>query len=155
VEPKIPGVPVVPGIPTSVVNGTAPQPKVELRITNAEGEDINGTRLGEPLFIRIELNGPSIFDIFARDLVAQSGLDGEEIKLLDERGCPTDPVFPGLQKDNATGALIGKFDAFKFSDTTVVNFQVHVQFCQDKCNAVIINFFFLSIFAFYRKSCSN
>ena len=92
--------------------------------------------MGQPLFIRIELDGVSIFDIFARNLVAKSGLDEEEIVLLDDRGCPSDPVFPGLEKDNQTGALLGKFEAFKFSDTTVVNFEVNVQFCQEKCNPV-------------------
>jgi len=70
------------------------------------------------LFIlRIELDGDSIFDIFAKNLIAKSGLDDEEIVLMDERGCPADPVFPGLTKDNETGALIGKFEAFKFSDS--------------------------------------
>ena len=49
---------------------------------------------------------------------------------------PTDPVFPGLTKEEGTGALIGRFEAFKFTDTTVVNFQVNVQFCQE-CNPVI------------------
>lgn len=123
-------------IPTSIVNATAPSPSVVLRIVDENGEDISGTRLGQPLFIRIELDGESIFDIFARNLIAKSGLDEEEIVLLDDRGCPSDPVFPGLQKDNQTGALLGKFEAFKFSDTTVVNFEVNVQFCQDKCNPV-------------------
>ncbi len=127
----------LPGIPTSVVNGTAPQPRVLLRIVNEQGQDIQGTKLGEPLFLRIELDGDSIFDIFARNLVAQSGLDDEEILLLDDRGCPTDPVFPGLTKDPETGALLGRFEAFKFSDTTVVNFEVNVQFCQDACNPVM------------------
>jgi len=124
------------GIPTSIVNATAPSPSVVLRIVDSEGNDIAGTRLGQPLFIRIELDGVSIFDIFARNLVAKSGLDEEEIVLLDDRGCPSDPVFPGLEKDNQTGALLGKFEAFKFSDTTVVNFEVNVQFCQEKCNPV-------------------
>jgi hypothetical protein len=82
------------------------------------------------------INGPSqgesIFDIFARNLVASSGLDEEEIKLLDDRGCPTDPVFPGLTKDEETGALLGRFEAFKFSDTTVVNFQVRYFYCNLK-----------------------
>jgi len=135
-DPDAGGVtPTIPGIPTSIVNGTAPQPII-LRIVNSEGEDITGTKLGEPLFIRIEIDGDSIFDIFARNLIAESGLEDEEIKLLDDRGCPTDPVFPGLQKDPETGALLGRFEAFKFSDTTVVNFQVNVQFCQDRCNPV-------------------
>ncbi len=49
--------------------------------------------------------------------IAKSGLDDEEIVLMDDRGCPADPVFPGLTKENGTGALIGKFEAFKFSDS--------------------------------------
>ena len=64
-----------------------------------QGNDISGTRLGEDLYLRIELDGDSIFDIFARNLVAQSGVDDETIVLLDDRGCPADPVFPGLQKE--------------------------------------------------------
>merc|ERR1719433_352854 len=124
------------GIPTSIVNATAPEPSVILRIVDENGDDISGTRLGQALYIRIEIVGDTIFDIFARNLVAKSGLEDEEIKLLDDRGCPTDPVFPGLQKDPQTGALLGRFEAFKFRDTTVGNFEVNVQFCQDKCNPV-------------------
>ena len=82
------------------------------------------------------MDGDSIFDIFARNLVAQSGVDEEEIVLLDDSGCPADPVFPGLTKEPGTGALLGRFEAFKFSETTVVNFEVNVQFCQDQCNPV-------------------
>ena len=132
------GEPQQPGIPTSIVNGTAPTPSVVLRITDGQGNDIDGTRLGEPLYLRIELDGESIFDIFARNLVAQSGVDEEEIVLLDDSGCPADPVFPGLTKEPGTGALLGRFEAFKFSETTVVNFEVNVQFCQDQCNPVSI-----------------
>ena len=114
------------------------------RIVDENGNDISGTRLGQALFIRIELVGDTIFDIFARNLVAKSGLDEEEIVLLDDRGCPADPVFPGLEKDDQTGSLLGKFEAFKFSDTTVVNFEVNVQFCQDRCNPV--SYFSVEIF---------
>ena len=39
-----------------------------------------------------------------------------------------------------SGALLGRFEAFKFSETTVVNFEVNVQFCQDACNPVRRNF---------------
>ena len=130
---------------TSVVNATAPSPSVVLRIVDSEGQDIEGTRLGQDLFIRIELVGESIFDIFARNLVAKSGLDEEEIVLLDDRGCPADPVFPGLARVN-DGVLQGKFEAFKFSDTTVVNFEVNVQFCQDRCNPV--SYYSVEIFFF-------
>ena len=83
-------------VPTSIVNATAPEPSVILRIVDENGDDISGTRLGQALYIRIEIVGDTIFDIFARNLVAKSGLDEEEIVLLDDRGCPADPVFPGM-----------------------------------------------------------
>lgn len=35
----------VPGIPTSIVNGTAPQPKVLLRIVDKDGNDITGDKI--------------------------------------------------------------------------------------------------------------
>eukprot|EP00092_Neocalanus_flemingeri_P054613 GFUD01064337.1.p1 GENE.GFUD01064337.1~~GFUD01064337.1.p1 ORF type:complete len:322 (-),score=87.09 GFUD01064337.1:284-1126(-) len=79
----------------------------------------------------------SIFGIFAKSLKAISGVDDESIELLDEKGCPTDPIiFPGLQKIPGSRDLQGNFEAFKFSDTTVVRFQVNVQFCVDDCNPV-------------------
>ena len=119
---------------SSVVNATAPSPGVLLRITDEIGADIDDTRLGDDLFLRIEMDQESIF---ATNLLAISGDNNERIQLLDERGCPTDPViFPGLQKVPGTRDLQGKFEAFKFSDTQVVRFQVNVQFCVDECNAV-------------------
>ena len=42
----------------------------------------------------------------------------------------------GLQKVAGTRDLQGAFEAFKFSDTSVVRFQVNVQFCVDDCNPV-------------------
>merc|ERR1719474_1965197 len=123
--------------PSSVVNATAPSPGVRLRITTSTGEDISGTRLGEKLFLRIEMDQESIFGIFARNLKAISGDNEDEIELLDSRGCPTDPIiFPGLQKIPDSRNLQGSFEAFKFSDTSVVRFQVNVQFCVDECNPV-------------------
>jgi len=123
--------------PSSILNSTAPSPGVRLRITTSTGEDISGTRLGEKLFLRIEMDGESIFGIFAKSLKAISGADDDSIELLDERGCPTDPIiFPGLQKVQGSRDLQGNFEAFKFSDTSVVRFQVNVQFCVDECNPV-------------------
>ena len=60
--------PVEGSTPSSVVNATAPSPGVRLRITTEDGEDISGTRLGEKLFLRIEMDRESIFGIFARNL---------------------------------------------------------------------------------------
>jgi len=124
--------------PSSVLNNTAPAPGVRLRITTSTGEDISGTKLGQKLFLRIEMDTESIFGIFAKSLKAISGIEDDEIDLLDDKGCPTDPIiFPGLQKIPGSRDLQGSFEAFKFSDTSVVRFQVNVQFCVDECNPVV------------------
>jgi len=123
--------------PSSILNNTAPAPGVRLRITTSTGEDISGTKLGQKLFLRIEMDSESIFGIFAKSLKAISGIEDDEIDLLDDKGCPTDPIiFPGLQKIPGSRDLQGSFEAFKFSDTSVVRFQVNVQFCVDECNPV-------------------
>jgi len=124
--------------PSSILNNTAPAPGVRLRITTSTGEDISGTKLGQKLFLRIEMDSESIFGIFAKSLKAISGIEDDEIDLLDDKGCPTDPIiFPGLQKIPGSRDLQGSFEAFKFSDTSVVRFQVNVQFCVDECNPVV------------------
>ena len=67
------------------------------------------------------------FGIFARNLRAISGDNVDSIQLLDEGGCPTDPViFSGLEKVAGSNDLQGTFEAFKFSDSSVVRFQVGV-----------------------------
>ena len=108
-----------------------------LRITTEAGQDVTGTRLGEKLFLRIEMDTDSIFGMFARNLRALRG-DSQEsqesIQLLDERGCPTEPViFSGLKRVDGSKSLQGSFEAFKFSETSVVRFQVSVQFCVGEC----------------------
>ena len=50
---------------------------VRLRITTDRGEDVTGTRLGEKLFLRIEMDSASIFGMFARNLRALRG-DSQE-----------------------------------------------------------------------------
>ena len=89
---------------------------------------LSGTRLGEKLFLRIEMEQGALFGIFARNLRAISGDNVDSIQLLDERGCPTDPlIFSGLSKLDGSQNLQGTFEAFKFSESSVVRFQVSVQ----------------------------
>lgn len=127
----------LPSTPSSILNNTAPAPGVRLRIVTGTGEDIVGTKLGEKLFLRIEIDQASIYGIFAKNLRAISPADNDEIELLDSRGCPTDPIiFPGLEKIPDSQDLQGSFEAFKFSDTSVVKFQVNVAFCVGGCNPV-------------------
>ena len=116
------------------MNTTAPSPNIRLRITDAEGQDVTGARLGDELHLRIELDDDSVFGIFARDLLAKSGKTDETIVLIDSNGCPVDTnIFPALEKVPNSKALTGKFDAFKFADDVVVRFQVNVQFCLQVC----------------------
>ena len=111
----------LPSTPSSILNNTAPAPGVRLRIVTGTGEDISGTKLGEKLFLRIEIDQASIYGIFAKNLRAISPADNDEIELLDSRGCPAQP---GLEKIPNSQDLQGSFEAFKFSDTSVVKFQV-------------------------------
>ncbi|UXI17490.1 hypothetical protein NH340_JMT03433 [Sarcoptes scabiei] len=120
---------------TSIVNATAPSPNIRLRITDKEGKDITGARLGDELYLRIEMDDDEVFGIFARELIAKSGNNkNESIMLIDSDGCPTDPnIFPSLERSPNSKGLISKFDAFKFADDVVVRFQVNVQFCLQEC----------------------
>ncbi|XP_037803568.1 uncharacterized protein LOC119597980 [Penaeus monodon] len=122
------------GVATAIVNATAPSPRIRLRIVDRLGRDINGARLGEELFLRLELDDDSVYGILARNLIAKSGDNSNSIILLDERGCPDDPaIFPSLQPLPGSKSLQGKFEAFKFSEDQVVRFQVNVQFCLEEC----------------------
>ncbi|KAG7156467.1 Cuticlin-1-like 2 [Homarus americanus] len=122
------------GVATAIVNATAPTPRIRLRIVDRDGNDINGARLGEELYLRLDLDSDSVYGILARNLVAKSGDNSDSIMLLDDRGCPVDPViFPSLQPVPGSRSLQGKFEAFKFSEDQVVRFQVNVQFCLEEC----------------------
>ena len=60
---------------------------------------------------------------------AIAGDNNDEIDLLDERGCPTDPViFPGLTQLPNSRDLQGNFEAFKFSDTSVVRLDSYLKY---------------------------
>ncbi|XP_042145261.1 uncharacterized protein LOC8034991 [Ixodes scapularis] len=122
-----------------VVNATAPSPNVRLRITDRSGADVAGARLGDELFLRIEMDDDSVFGIFARNLVATSGQNDDSIVLIDSAGCPTDRnIFPALEPNvgDKSRGLQSRFEAFKFADDVVVRFQVTVQFCLHECAPV-------------------
>ena len=75
---------------------------------------------------------------FARDLIAKSGTNEEELILIDSRGCPEDPaIFPHLKKlSDGSRSLKGRFEAFKFTNDAVVRFQVFLEFCRHECPPV-------------------
>ncbi|XP_076353547.1 uncharacterized protein LOC143248750 [Tachypleus tridentatus] len=125
------------GSTPSIINATAPSPYIHLKITDSSNQEVTGTKLGEDLSFQIETNNNSIFDISARELVARNSRSDEFITLLDDRGCPVDPkIFPILKKVPNTKTLQGNFEAFKFTEDTVVRFQVKVHFCVEQCEVV-------------------
>ncbi|KAL3230902.1 hypothetical protein MRX96_003557 [Rhipicephalus microplus] len=54
------------------------------------------------------------------------------------RRCPVDPtIFPPLRPDyRQPGALFANFKAFRFPSSGLVNFEVQIRFCQDRCDPV-------------------
>ncbi|XP_035229009.1 uncharacterized protein LOC118201091 isoform X2 [Stegodyphus dumicola] len=52
--------------------------------------------------------------------------------------CPTDPtIFPALQLDPSDQkSLLSTFKAFRFPSSGMVNFEVQIRFCQEKCEQV-------------------
>ena len=80
--------------PSSILNATASSPGVRLRITSDTGQVVVGSRIGERLFLRVETEEESIFGMLARNLRAYRGnSDQESIQLLDDRGCPPEPLI--------------------------------------------------------------
>lgn len=97
---------------STVINSSATLPDIRLRITDANGQDVQGTKLGEQLQLRIELkNEDSALDMQATHLMAMSGHTQQQIALIDQNGCPTDSnIFPALEKLPGTKTLVGRFD---------------------------------------------
>ena len=47
------------GVATAIVNATAASPTIRLRITDAQGRDIVGAKLGEKIYLRVEMDNDS------------------------------------------------------------------------------------------------
>jgi hypothetical protein len=77
-----------------------------LRITDKEGVDVKGAKLGEELYLRIDMENDSIFDIFARDLKARSGSTDETIILIDSNGYVYFSLFFIILIQNITNHFI-------------------------------------------------
>jgi len=116
-------------------------PNVIMRVANRDGGDITEASVGDMLQLRFEIvdrNSP--YEIFVRDLIAMDGGDGNQITLLDSRGCPTEiSIMRALLKiENTNGKVLGaSFDAFKFPTSDVVQFRALVTPCLPSCEPVI------------------
>lgn len=84
----------------------------------------------------VHVLGP--FDIMAGHLVATNEDGSESILLLNDKGCPPDPLtFPAFTKAGPNSkSLIANFRAFKFPRSLIVRFSVMVQFCPGMCPPV-------------------
>ncbi|KAG8197036.1 hypothetical protein JTE90_004305 [Oedothorax gibbosus] len=116
------------------VTAVAPTPGLRLRVVNATDHDVKGVELGDPLFLKVELEDESIYGIFGSDLVAKSSSGSETVLLIDEKGCPVEPsVFQALDKLPGSKSLVAPFQAFKFAADSAVQFQMTVSYCLDTC----------------------
>ncbi|KAK8783862.1 hypothetical protein V5799_009773, partial [Amblyomma americanum] len=71
---------------TQVITGLAPTPPVRLRVVNSSGDEVAGVDLGEPLYLKVDMEDESVFGIFGSSLTARSGEGSETILLLDDKG---------------------------------------------------------------------
>ncbi|CAN7937078.1 unnamed protein product, partial [Ixodes hexagonus] len=72
---------------TQVITGLAPTPPVRLKVVNGSGDEVAGVDLGDPLYLKVEMQDESVFGIFGSTLTARSGEGSETILLLDDKGC--------------------------------------------------------------------
>lgn len=119
---------------TQVITGLAPTPPVRLKVVNGSGHEVAGVDLGDPLFLKVEMQDEAVFGISGSTLTARSGEGSETILLLDDKGCPVEPsVFPGFEQEPTSKSLIAPFQAFRFASDSTVKFQMTVSFCLDVC----------------------
>lgn len=125
-------------------------PKISLQIIDlAHDHETNDVQIGQSLELQIvaeysaqqqrEFSGiglPPLPDFRATSLVAKTWDKQNYVHLLDTRGCPTDvSVFPGMERvrTNSRNVLKARFHAFKFAGTSMVNFDVKIHFCANRC----------------------
>ena len=126
---------------SSIISNKAAPPSVVLRILDQAGRDASMINLGDDLTLRIQMQmegqHSSALGIFARNLAARSS-SGESLLLIDNEGCPVDhQVFPALEVDPKDGrSLFANFKAFRFPSSGLVNFEVQIRFCPERCQPV-------------------
>ena len=91
--------------------GVVDSPNVIMLVADRNGEDIEAASVGDMLQLRFEIvdrNSP--YEIFVRDLVTMDGGDGNQITLLDSRGCPTEmSIMRPLLKIKDTNGKVNSY----------------------------------------------
>lgn len=124
-------------------------PKVTLQIVDLSHQhETNDVQIGQNLELQIIAEYsphqqqlvnyalPPLPDFRATSLIAKTQDNQNFVKLIDERGCPIDvTVFPALERIRSTtqNKLRARFHAFKFAGSSLVNFDVKIRFCMQRC----------------------
>ncbi|XP_036224675.2 uncharacterized protein [Bactrocera oleae] len=124
-------------------------PKVTLQIVDLSHQhETNDVQIGQNLELQIIAEYsphqqqlvnyvlPPLPDFRATSLIAKTQDNQNFVKLIDERGCPVDvTVFPALERIRSTtqNKLRARFHAFKFAGSSLVNFDVKIRFCMQRC----------------------
>ncbi|XP_036323609.1 uncharacterized protein LOC118737302 isoform X2 [Rhagoletis pomonella] len=124
-------------------------PKVTLQIVDLSHQhETNDVQIGQNLELQIIAEYsphqqqlvnyalPPLPDFRATSLIAKTQDNQNFVQLIDERGCPIDvTVFPALERKHSTtqNMLRARFHAFKFAGSSLVNFDVNIRFCKQRC----------------------
>uniref|UniRef100_W8BCC6 Uncharacterized protein n=1 Tax=Ceratitis capitata TaxID=7213 RepID=W8BCC6_CERCA len=124
-------------------------PKVTLQIIDISHQhETNDVQIGQNLELQIIAEYsphqqqlvnyalPPLPDFRATSLIAKTQDNKNFVKLIDEHGCPIDvTVFPALERVRSTtqNKLRARFHAFKFAGSSLVNFDVKIRFCMQRC----------------------
>jgi hypothetical protein len=130
-------------------------PNVFMKITDRNGDNLVSARVGDQLQLIFGISDPNTpYDLFVRKLTALDGNAGDEITLIDDKGCPTDPDILGpIERDDNTKTHRTYFEAFKFPESEVVFFRAVLSFCVNgKCKPVTCE---VSIILTYSKKNQN
>lgn len=117
------------------------KPTIQFQVVHDNLTDLTETpNIGDALAVLIRVaNESSPYDIFIRDLVAFDSEGADEIQLIDERGCPSEPSIMGpVEKvdEKKPVQLFAPFSAFKFPTSDTVQFRTLVSLCIPKCEPV-------------------
>ncbi|XP_053946811.1 uncharacterized protein LOC128855704 [Anastrepha ludens] len=124
-------------------------PKIILQIVDLSHQhETNDVQIGQNLELQIIAEYtqhqqqlvnyalPPLPDFRATSLIAKTQDNQNFVQLIDERGCPIDvAVFPALERVRSTtqNMLRARFHAFKFAGSSLVNFDVKIRFCTQRC----------------------
>lgn len=95
--------------------------------------DASRVNIGELLEMRIDLGverARSMYGIYVRSCTVSDGMGMDSQELLDEDGCPLQPMlFPHFSYNEQATSAMAFFKAHKFPYTSEVQYVCYVDFC--------------------------